>query len=54
VRKTKPPGGEAVQLGADVGGSASVEEAGVAELLDARVDEGNAEEEAQREERHRR
>ena len=46
-------GGEAVQLGADVGRRAGVEEARVAQLLDPGIDEGDAEEEPQGEERHR-
>ena len=45
---------EAVQLCADIGGGARVEEAGIAQLLDPRVDERDAEEDPEREQRHRR
>ena len=43
--------GEPVQLVADVGARAPVQEAGIGQLLDPRVDEGDAQERAQRQQR---
>ena len=43
--------GEADELGPDVGRCARVQESGVAQLLDARIDEGDAQEQPERKQR---
>ena len=43
--------GKAAQLGADVGRRAGMQEAGIAELLNPAIDEGNAQEQPERHER---